>query len=122
MNNLREVAYRIDPVLWVREVLGVEPTKWQENFLRAPRGATILAARSSPLHPHRHRQAQRRQSASLARRHVGPPAGSSGAADQRTVALAMVWMAPAFRLTRRLPRAMVVCATRRHHARPGTCP
>src|SRR5262249_9379724 len=28
---------------WVREVLGVEPTKWQEDFLRAPRGASILA-------------------------------------------------------------------------------
>jgi terminase large subunit-like protein len=43
MNNLREVAYRIDPVLWVREVLGVEPASWQEEFLRAPRGASILA-------------------------------------------------------------------------------
>ena len=27
----------------MREVLGVEPTKWQEDFLRAPRGASILA-------------------------------------------------------------------------------
>src|SRR5499427_10398581 len=43
MNNLREVAYRIDPALWVRQILGVEPTKWQEDFLRAPRGASILA-------------------------------------------------------------------------------
>jgi len=43
MNNLREVAYRIDPALWVREVLAVEPEKWQEDFLRAPRGASILA-------------------------------------------------------------------------------
>src|SRR2546428_4218802 len=43
MSNLREVAYRIDPALWVREVLGVEPTKWQADFLRAPRGASILA-------------------------------------------------------------------------------
>ena len=43
MNNLREVAYRIDPALWVREVLGVEPTTWQEQFLRAPRGGSILA-------------------------------------------------------------------------------
>src|SRR5262252_6289946 len=43
MNNLREVAYRIDPALWVRQILGVEPTKWQETFLRAPRGASILA-------------------------------------------------------------------------------
>jgi hypothetical protein len=43
MSNLRELAYRIDPALWVREVLGVEPTKWQEEFLKAPRGASILA-------------------------------------------------------------------------------
>ena len=43
MNKLRELAYRIDPVLWVREVLGVEPAAWQAEFLRAPRGASILA-------------------------------------------------------------------------------
>ena len=43
MSKLREVAYRIDPALWVREVLGVEPRAWQEEFLRAPRGASILA-------------------------------------------------------------------------------
>ena len=43
MNNLREVAYRIDPALWVREVLGIEPLPWQEEFLRAPRGSSILA-------------------------------------------------------------------------------
>src|SRR5262249_59629068 len=43
MSNLRELAYRVDPALWVRDIVGVEPTKWQENFLRAPRGAFILA-------------------------------------------------------------------------------
>src|SRR5262245_10735215 len=43
MNSLREVAYLIDPVLWVREVLGIEPLPWQQEFLRAPRGASILA-------------------------------------------------------------------------------
>ena len=43
MNSLRETAYRIDPVLWVREVLGEEPAPWQQDFLRAPRGASILA-------------------------------------------------------------------------------
>src|SRR5215510_6261619 len=43
MSSLREVAYRLDQALWVREVLGVNPTKWQEDFLRAPRGASILA-------------------------------------------------------------------------------
>jgi Terminase large subunit, T4likevirus-type, N-terminal len=43
MSNLREVAYRIDPALWVHNVLGIEPTKWKANFLRAPQGASILA-------------------------------------------------------------------------------
>jgi hypothetical protein len=43
MTRLRELAYRIDPVLWVREVLAVTPTAWQEQFLRSPRGASILA-------------------------------------------------------------------------------
>jgi Terminase large subunit, T4likevirus-type, N-terminal len=38
-----EIAYRLDPALWVREVLGVTPAAWQEAFLRAPRGASILA-------------------------------------------------------------------------------
>jgi hypothetical protein len=42
MNNLSEVAYRIDPALWVRKVLGIEPQNWQEEFLRAPQGASIL--------------------------------------------------------------------------------
>ena len=43
MSPLREVAYRLDPVLWVSDALGVTPTPWQETFLRAPRGASILA-------------------------------------------------------------------------------
>src|SRR5438270_4095069 len=43
MSKLRELAYQVDPVLWVREVLGVEPAPWQEEFLRAPRGASIIA-------------------------------------------------------------------------------
>ena len=43
MSPLREIAYRIDPALWVREVLGITPTAWQETFLRAPLGASILA-------------------------------------------------------------------------------
>jgi hypothetical protein len=43
MNQLREIAYQLDPALWVREVLGVTPEPWQENFLRSPRGASILA-------------------------------------------------------------------------------
>jgi hypothetical protein len=40
---LRELAYRVDPALWVREVLKVTPTEWQESFLRTPQGASILA-------------------------------------------------------------------------------
>jgi hypothetical protein len=43
MSPLREIAYRVDPVLWVREVLGTTPTPWQERFLRAPKGSSILA-------------------------------------------------------------------------------
>jgi hypothetical protein len=43
MSKLRDVGYQIDPVLWVHEILGVEPTAWQQTFLRAPRGSSILA-------------------------------------------------------------------------------
>src|ERR1017187_9408666 len=43
MNNLGEIAYRVDPVLWVRETLDMTPTPWQETFLRTPQGASILA-------------------------------------------------------------------------------
>ena len=42
-NELHEIAYRIDPALWVQEVLKVTPTLWQKDFLRAPQGASILA-------------------------------------------------------------------------------
>ena len=43
MNTHRELAYIIDPGVWVREILGVEPAPWQDQFLRAKRGASILA-------------------------------------------------------------------------------
>jgi hypothetical protein len=43
MSAIREIAYRLDPALWVREVLGATPTAWQDKFLRAPRGAFIMA-------------------------------------------------------------------------------
>jgi Terminase large subunit, T4likevirus-type, N-terminal len=39
--QLREAAYRIDPALWMREVLGITPHPWQETFLRTERGASI---------------------------------------------------------------------------------
>jgi hypothetical protein len=43
MSELRDIAYQIDPVQWVKRVLGVEPAPWQAEFLRAPLGASILA-------------------------------------------------------------------------------
>jgi hypothetical protein len=43
MSTVRDVAYQVDPALWVREVLGVEPAPWQAEFLRAPLGASIAA-------------------------------------------------------------------------------
>jgi Terminase large subunit, T4likevirus-type, N-terminal len=43
MSKLRDIAYRLDPTLWVREELGISAYPWQQTFLRAPRGASILA-------------------------------------------------------------------------------
>ncbi len=43
VSELRDLAYRLDPALWVREQLKVTPAPWQETFLRAPRGASIIA-------------------------------------------------------------------------------
>jgi len=43
VSELRDLAYRIDPALWVREQLKVTPQPWQDTFLRAPRGASIIA-------------------------------------------------------------------------------
>ena len=42
MNTHREIAYRLDPALWMQDVLGITPRPWQEKFLRTPRGASIL--------------------------------------------------------------------------------
>src|SRR3974377_1591999 len=42
MNPNHEIAYRLDPALWVGQVLGKTPTAGQDQFLRAPRGASIL--------------------------------------------------------------------------------
>ena len=42
-DRYRAKAYRVDPVVWVREIVGITPTTWQEAFLRAPRGASIAA-------------------------------------------------------------------------------
>jgi hypothetical protein len=42
MSELREIAYRVDPVTWVSGVLKFTPTPWQEAFLRTHLGASIL--------------------------------------------------------------------------------
>jgi hypothetical protein len=36
------LAYRIDPALWVEQIIGITPADWQSKFLRAPRGASII--------------------------------------------------------------------------------
>ena len=41
MNTHREVAYRVDPALWMQDVLGITPHDWQKTFLLAPQGASI---------------------------------------------------------------------------------
>jgi Terminase large subunit, T4likevirus-type, N-terminal len=43
MSELSDLAYQIDPVRWVRNVLGVEPAPWQAEFLRAPLGSSIVS-------------------------------------------------------------------------------
>jgi terminase large subunit-like protein len=42
VNTKREIAYRLDPARWVREVVGITPRAWQERFLRMPYGQTAL--------------------------------------------------------------------------------
>ena len=41
MTTYREIAYRLNPVSWARDVLGIAPHDWQQRFLLAPRGASI---------------------------------------------------------------------------------
>jgi hypothetical protein len=43
MSEYSEIAYRLDPVPWVTNVIGTTPEPWQETFLRAPRGSSLLA-------------------------------------------------------------------------------
>jgi hypothetical protein len=40
---VQQIAHAIDPALWVRQQLQLTPMRWQDSFLRAPRGASILA-------------------------------------------------------------------------------
>lgn len=43
MNTLaRKIAYHLDPALWMREIAGIPPRPWQEQFLRVHRGASVL--------------------------------------------------------------------------------
>ena len=41
MRTKHEIAYRLDPALWMEKVLGKKPHAWQKTFLGAPRGASI---------------------------------------------------------------------------------
>ena len=43
MTKLHDLAYKLDPALWVRDVLGKDPAPWQRQFMLTPRGASILA-------------------------------------------------------------------------------
>src|SRR5260370_28414117 len=42
MRKVGEIGYRGEPAAWVGNVLGMTPAEWQESFLRAPQGASIL--------------------------------------------------------------------------------
>jgi hypothetical protein len=43
MQTKHEIAYRLDPVVWARDVLGINAHEWQLPFLRAKRGESMLA-------------------------------------------------------------------------------
>ena len=42
MKTDHEIAYRLDAALWAKEVLGISPRTWQEEFLRVPLGQDVL--------------------------------------------------------------------------------
>jgi hypothetical protein len=42
MSTSHELGYMLDPALWVRKVLAIDPAPWQDDFLRAKRGASII--------------------------------------------------------------------------------
>ena len=48
MNPMREIAHRLDPALWVREVLGMTPHAWQETVSAAPRRGVHSGADGAP--------------------------------------------------------------------------
>jgi hypothetical protein len=41
MSSLKDLAYQLDPVLWVERELKIVPHEWQKQLLRAKRGASI---------------------------------------------------------------------------------
>ena len=42
MKTKHEIAYRLDPALWAKEVLGISPRTWQQEFLRVALGQDVL--------------------------------------------------------------------------------
>jgi hypothetical protein len=42
MNSLKDLAYQLDPALWVERALKIPPHDWQKKLLRAKRGASII--------------------------------------------------------------------------------
>jgi hypothetical protein len=70
MSNLREVAYRIDPALWVHHILGVEPTKWHEDFFKGIARRIHSGADRAPVQQVFARFAQRGRSPCAAVRRV----------------------------------------------------
>ena len=53
MGNLRELAYRVDPALWVRNILCVEPTKWPMRARRPEARFAMLSTAWSRTDPFR---------------------------------------------------------------------
>src|SRR5215831_189637 len=41
MNTALEAAHRIDPALWMQDVVGIKPHAWQKKFLLQPLGSSI---------------------------------------------------------------------------------
>ena len=46
MRTQLEIACRLDPSIWMREVFGMTPHAWQETYLRAPQGQCIAVLSS----------------------------------------------------------------------------
>ena len=54
MNTNREIAYRLDPVRWMQDVLGITPRPWQETVpTHASRGIHSCLDRTAGWQNHR---------------------------------------------------------------------